>query len=155
MNPKFAAVVESLEPSFQRLVGMEPVTISTLPKEMPKSGVYLFSEGDSHLYVGRSRNIKGRIRRHCRPKSTHRMAAFAFRLAREVTGNHEATYVNEGSRAELMKLPKFVAEFNSAKSRIRSMDIRFVDEPEALNQMILEVYAAVSLGTPHNQFDTH
>ena len=75
MNPRFAALVDSLEPSVQRLMAMDPVTFPTLPRQMPTSGIYLLSEGEQHLYVGRSRNIRGRLGRHCRPGATYRMAA--------------------------------------------------------------------------------
>jgi hypothetical protein len=155
MDPRFASVVESLDPSFRRLLSMSPVTYATLPRQMPTSGIYLFSEGERHLYVGRSRTIRKRLGRHCRPGATHRMAAFAFRLAREATGRLKATYKTEGSRASLIEEPVFLEAFDTAKARIRRMDVRFVAEEDPLRQTILEVYVAVALGTPYNDFDTH
>ena len=155
MNARFAKVVESLDPSFSRLLAMEPVTPVSLPKEMPKEGVYLFSEGRGHLYVGRSRDMRGRIARHSRPSATHRMAAFAFRLAREATGHLAASYMTKGSRSELMEDSIFRDAFDQAKARIRKMDVRFVEEAEPVRQAILEIYAAVSLRTPYNDFRTH
>ena len=83
------------------------------------------------------------------------MAAFAFRLAREETGFLKATYKAEGSRKALVDDPIFRAAFDSAKTRIREMDIRFVAEEDPLRQCVLEVYAAVALRTPFNDFDTH
>lgn len=83
------------------------------------------------------------------------MAAFAFRLAREATGQTRATYKKEGSRPALMKDPAFVAAFHAAKARIRQMDVRFVEERDPVRQAILEVYVAVVLNTPYNDFDTH
>jgi predicted GIY-YIG superfamily endonuclease len=136
-------------------MAMQPATYSTLPKAMPESGIYLFSEGDRHLYVGRSRRIRRRLGNHCRPGATHRMAAFAFRLARESTDRLTATYKSDGSRAALARDPDFHGAFEAAKSRIRDMDIRFVEEPEPLRQALLEIYAAVVLSTPYNDFDTH
>ena len=155
MNARFAEVVESLDPLFSRLLAMEPVTPVSLPKEMPKEGVYLFSEGRGHLYVGRSRDMRGRIARHSRPSATHRMAAFAFRLAREATGHLAASYTVKGSRSELMKDPAFQDAFKQAKVRIRKMDVRFVEEAEPVRQTILEIYVAVSLRTQYNDFSTH
>ena len=35
------------------------------------------------------------------------------------------------------------------------MDIRFVEERNPLIQALLEIYAAVELQTPYNDFDTH
>ena len=155
MNPHFAEVIEGLDPSFRRLLAMEPVTPVSLPKGMPKEGIYLFSEDRKHLYVGRSRDIRGRIARHSRPGATHRMAAFAFRLARETTDNLDASYKTEGSRSELIQYPDFRAAFDKAKTRIREMDVRFVEEANPVRQALLEIYVAVSLRTPYNDFRTH
>lgn len=84
------------------------------------------------------------------------MAAFAFRLARETTGNLKATYKKgEGSRSALMGDEKFVAAFDSAKARTRRMSLRFVEENEPVRQALLEIYVAVVLGTPYNDFDNH
>lgn len=148
-------MVESLEPSLRRLREMPPVTYGRWPEVMPRSGVYLFSEGDRPLYVGRTRNLRGRLGRHCLPGATHRMASFAFRIARESTGRTVPTYTQKGSRGDLMKDPAFLEAFAAAKARIRAMDIRFVEEADPVRQTILEVYAAVALGTPYNDFDTH
>jgi excinuclease UvrABC nuclease subunit len=155
MNGHFLEAIRSLEPSFQRLLAMAPVTPVTLPQSMPKSGIYLLSENDRHLYVGRTRNIRARIARHSRPGATHRMAAFAFRLAREATGNLAATYKKKGSRADLMESPVFRLAFDEAKKRIRAMDLRFVEENDPVRQAVLEIYVAVSLQTRCNDFDTH
>ncbi len=155
MDKRFADVISSLDPSLRKLLAMSPVTTTTLPREMPKAGIYLFSEGERHLYVGRSNNICGRLKRHSTPGATHRMAAFAFRLAREATGKVKATYTTKGSRAELMKDEKFRKAFNDAKARIRKMDVRFVEEANPVRQAILELYVAVVLPTDYNDFDNH
>src|SRR6266851_4963022 len=122
MDPKFAALVEALAPKLDRLLAMPPLKYGTLPKDMPKSGVYLFTEGGRHLYVGRSNVLRGRHGRHCKPGATHRQAAFAFQLAREATGKTKASYrPGEGSRDGLMLDPTFAAAFAAAKERIRAM----------------------------------
>jgi len=83
------------------------------------------------------------------------MAAFAFRLAREATGNLTATYKQEGSRSALMDDPPFRKAFDEGKKRIREMDLRFVQEDDPVRQAVLEIYVAVALQTPYNDFDTH
>jgi predicted GIY-YIG superfamily endonuclease len=155
MHPDFASIVESLEPTFRLLMQMKPVRYSTLPKGMPASGIYLFSEGKRHLYVGRSRSIRSRLSHHCTPGATHRRGPFAFHLAREATERTKATYKTEGSRSSLMRDPEFSAAFNHAKARIRKMDIRFVSEVDPLKQALLEMYVAIALQTRYNDFDTH
>ena len=95
------------------------------------------------------------MQRHGSPGATHKQAAFAFRLAREATGNLKATYKTEGSRDRLIEDPEFKAAFTSAKARIRNMQLRYVEESDPLRQAVLEMYVAVALATPYNDFDNH
>ena len=155
MNEHFLEVIRSLEPSFQRLISMAPVTAVTQPQAMPKAGKYLFSENGQDLYVGRTRNIRDRIAGHASPFATYKKAAFALRLAREATSNPTATYKKEGSRGDLMENPEFRFAFDEAKKRIRAMELRFVEENDPIRQAVLEIYVAVSLQTPYNDFNTH
>jgi hypothetical protein len=155
MHESFRAHVESLPAALQRLLDMPPVKCGSLPKPMPKCGVYVFSEGDDCLYVGRSNRMHQRVRNHGRQSATHRQAAFAFKLAREKTGKPKATYKPEGSRAHLMSDPAFADAFTDAKQRIGKMDVRFVEEADPVRQCLLEIYAAQALGTRYNDFDNH
>ena len=156
MPPPFAAVAEALHPSFERLMAQEPRSPDQpWPREKVR-GVYLFSERGRHLYVGRTNDVRGRYGRHCLPGAHHGMAAFAFRLAREATGQLKATYsAGEGSRKALAVDPVFKAEFDAAKARVRQMDFRYVSEPDPVRQAVLEIYCAVALETPYNDFDNH
>jgi hypothetical protein len=123
---------------------------------MPQSGVYLFTETGRYLYVGRSNGLRNRYGRHCRPGATYRQAAFAFQLAREATGRTQAAYrAGAGSRAGLMLDPAFAAAFTAAKERIRQMEYRYVEEADQNRQALLEIYCAVVLATPYNDFGTH
>ena len=156
MHPNFAAIIEQLHAPFERLIAQTPIIIGRFPADMAQRGVYLFSEGPRHLYVGRTNDIRGRYGRHCNPGATHRTAAFAFRLAREATGQLKATYKpGEGSRNALIADAKFAAAFVAAKQRIREMDFRWTEESDPLRQCLLEVYCAVALETPYNDFDNH
>jgi hypothetical protein len=155
MNPRFSEATKNLDSLYKQLLAMPPVTAGSLPKTMPKNGIYLFSENGQHLYVGRSNNIRGRIGRHCLPGATHRMAAFAFRLAREATGFLKATYKKEGSRKSLVENLDFSNAFSSAKERIRMMDLRFIEVDDQTQQAIFEIYVSTALQTPYNDFGTH
>jgi len=157
MDNRFRTNVEALHPCFERLTAMAPVTVLTLPprRGMPAQGVYLFSEGEKHLYVGRTNRLRPRLLEHGRPSSGHNTAPFAFRLAREAAGRTTATYQTDGSRSQLEADPRFAAAFTAAKQRVPAMNIRFVDEPDPLRQALLEIYVAVALQTPYNDFDTH
>lgn len=156
MHPAFREVVDTLHPSFERLISMQFVNSSCLPKAVPKQGVYLFSENGRALYVGRTNDIRKRLRSHCQPSAGPEKAAFAFKLAREATGMTKASYLpNEESREGLMGNPSFAAAFISAKERVSKMDIRFVEEADQRRQALLEIYCAVSLDTPYNDFGTY
>ncbi len=45
--------------------------------------------------------------------------------------------------------------FNAAKKRVRAMEFRAVEESDQTKQALLEVYCAITLKTPHNDFGTH
>jgi hypothetical protein len=152
----FTKHVRSLRPKLKRLLAMVPVSPLALPQKMPMAGVYLFSEGQRSLYVGRSNNIRGRLGRHCRPGATHRMASFAFRLARLETGNLKASYKKgDTSRVGLMNNRAFAKSFAKAKSRIGAMRVRYVEEADPVRQTLLEIYVAITLGARFNDFDNH
>jgi hypothetical protein len=54
-----------------------------------------------------------------------------------------------------MMNPAFVEGFKSAKKRLNQMQIRLVEEPDQVRQALLEIYCAVALQTPYNDFSTH
>jgi predicted GIY-YIG superfamily endonuclease len=156
MHPRFADVAEALNGSFERLMSQEPRNATHPWPRAKVRGVYLFSEGGRHLYVGRTNDVRARYGRHCLPSAHHGMAAFAFRLAREATGQLKATYrAGVGSRKALAVEPVFKAAFDAAKARVRSMEFRYVEEPDPVRQCVLEIYCAVALDTPYNDFDNH
>lgn len=155
MHPKFAEVVESLHPSFERLMAMEPLRgVPPSRVSTPRSGVYLFSEGDRHLYVGRSNRIAFRYSLHCGPSAKHNQASFAWKLMAEAVG-HRATYRQGEGRADVILRPAYADAFTLAKARIRGMDFRFVEEVDQMRQALLEAYVCIALGTPYNDFNTH
>ena len=45
--------------------------------------------------------------------------------------------------------------FEKAKERVRKMDFRAVAESDQTTQALLEIYCAITLKTPHNDFGTH
>ena len=155
MDSRFRKKVEKLHAKLRRLKTMPAVKRDNLPKDMPESGIYLFSERGKYMYVGRSRSLRQRLLAHGRPSSGSEAATFAFILARKRMGRRRATYSPEGSRQDLLKDPDFGNAFKEAKERVARMDIRFVEEEEPTKQALLEIYAAVALGTPHNDFGTH
>lgn len=155
MDPAFTKLLESLDTKLRSLTEMQPVRYYALPRSTPERGIYLFSEAERHLYVGRTNRIRKRLQNHCRPSGTHFTATFAFRIARDDTGMSRASYAKAGSRAELCAHPIFGPAFAQAKSRVAAMDIRYVEESDPVRQALLEIYAATVLRTPFNDFDNH
>lgn len=155
MNLKFAEVVASLHPSFERLMAMKPLS-GTPPSRVstPKSGIYLFSEQGKHLYVGRSNRIACRYTLHCGPSAKQNQASFAWKLMAEFVG-HKATYRRGEGRADMILRPDYAEAFSAAKARIRNMEYRFVEESDQMRQALLEAYVCIALETPYNDFGTH
>ncbi len=132
---------------------MPPVAASDVPSGTPVGGVYLFSEGGAHLYVGRTkRPISERIRNQFGADPS--AASFPWLIAREATGR-KATYKRNGSRGDLLTDPEFKTVFEDARARIRMMHVRYVHEPEPLRQALLEIYVAFVTMAKYNDFDTH
>ena len=93
MNRKFADAVKRLEPKFQALMAMCPIrSKDEIPKGAKISGVYLFSDGDRHLYVGRSTRIRERFGSHVNPSSRLHDSPFATQLARTAAGIEQSDF---------------------------------------------------------------
>jgi hypothetical protein len=153
MDNKFRNLIENLAGKYEELMAMVPLAIDNVPSNCPTGGVYLFTENGVHLYTGRTkRRIKERLKNHV---SSADDCPFAWRLAREKTGNIKASYKTRGSRKHLLSQPEFKQAYEEAKNRIRQMEIRYVSEPDPLKQTLLEVYVAVVSNAKYNDFDTH
>jgi len=155
VDAAFKQFVETLHPSFERLMLMTPLNMTALPSKLPEKCIYLLSEEENHLYVGRTRRLRQRLRQHSIAGAQHNQAVFAFKLAREVTGRLAAAYSAAGSRIALCAEPVFAEAFQQAKARVRNMDLRFVEETDPTRQALLEIYVSVVLRTKYNDFDTH
>lgn len=152
MHPSFAVLVEALHPAFERLVDCVPHTGPfRLPLDAPRCAVYLFSEGNDHLYVGRTDRLRARHREHWSGRAND--APFAFKLARHATGQLRGK--GRLTRAELENDPSFKLEFQAAKSRVAGMDFRWVEEVDPNRQCLLEIYATVVLSARYNDFNNH
>ena len=155
MNQRFAQIVSTLEPKLQELLATAPINPLRLPRNFPAAGVYLFTENGQHLYVGRSSDLRFRIQTHTRPSAGTNQAAFAYRLARQVAGIVKVAYKKLAPEEDWSLREPFLSAFPASKQRIRAMELRAIPEPDPLAQMLLEVYVAAALGTPHNDFDNH
>jgi len=152
IDPHFLQYLETVHEKFLELVNSRPIDRYSLNSDEKIPAVYLFSEGDLHLYVGRTNNLKQRLGNHCNPGSQHNQAVFAFKLARIATNNLEAIYVGDGTRKALSVEAGFAKAFSAAKLQVGKMHLRYVRVDDQLEQTLLEIYTAKVLQTPHNDF---
>ena len=116
-------------------------------------GIYVFSVGDTPVYVGRTRDLRRRLRQHSHRDSTHFSASFAFLIARrEFLGPHP----KKQTRHQLAISKPFDEVFADCRKRVGAMQVRWVVEEDHIVQSLLEIYAAVTLGTTahYNSFRT-
>ena len=62
IDPEFLECLASVHQKYLQLVSMEPVDRLSIPKGRKVSGIYLFSEGEVHFYIGRTTNLLQRLR---------------------------------------------------------------------------------------------
>lgn len=154
MKKKFKKTIREIETKFNRLWVSPAHVLKKISGPLPEKGIYLLSEGQRVLYVGRSNNLKSRLRNH-HAGISHFQATFAFLMAREATMRFKATYRKEGSRAELLKDKKFKRCFDLARIRIGRMKVRVIEETDPTKQALLEIYAAFVTKAKHNNFENH
>lgn len=161
MNPRFQALLTDLERQLADLTAMPPRRFPFAKEgRLPERGVYLFSDGPAHLYVGRSDRLHARVVEHGRENADHNTAPFAFKLARHETGLFRRPHKPEAAsarftRTDLQTHATFGPAFLAAKRRVRAMDVRCVPEDDPAKQALLEAYCIVALETPYNDFDNH
>lgn len=149
----FNTLINEIKAKYERLVRAKPFLLKTFPKNLPRKGIYYMQEKGQPMYIGRSNFIRRRLRNHTRPR--HNQASFAFLMARAATGQHKAAYSIEGSRSQLLQVPKFKKRFHQSLGRVLNMQVRVVEEEDQMKQALLEIYASYMLKTPFNHFDTH
>ena len=115
-------------------------------------GIYVLYENDKPVHVGRTRCLRKRLQGHC--SQSHYHASFAFKRARERTGI-KADYKPGNSRKVLAESEHFRPVFLEQVATIRKMTYKFMPVGDPVEQYLLELYAAMELGTSMDEFDTH
>jgi hypothetical protein len=155
-HASFIPYLEILDRDLARLKEDTLKPASALPAEVGGRGIYVFYEGNSPLYVGRSNTLRKRIQQHCRPASTHNQATFAYRIAGTELGLPRAGYHPDDSRARRLETNAALrSAFSKAKERIRAMSVRILKVDDPRQQALFELYAAIVFETPYNDFDNH
>ena len=152
-NRRFDAVIEKMPKLLRDLQSSQARRRNDL-SDISERGIYVFYENEVPVYVGRSRKLKERLQVHSRPSSGHNSATFAFILATEVARKQNFEF-GHMTRTQLENDPVFGEFFRQAKVRVGEMKIRVVEVTGPITQTVFEVYAALMLETPHNDFETH
>ena len=151
MNARFREVVDRMERLLEELRCSDLLTWDDL-RRVPQQGVYVFYEGDTPIYVGRSRRMRKRIREHGATSSRHESATFAFKLLRHEVGEPEG-HSSRYTRPQLQE--KYPDEYAAQRDRVRKMRFRVVEIEDPLVQTVFETYAILALNTTdYNTFHT-
>jgi predicted GIY-YIG superfamily endonuclease len=160
----FSEHVRQLPQLLEELVSLEAKPLRYLRQVPATPGVYVFSDKDGPKYVGQTRDLKKRLGQHTNSYSRQNQATFAYRLALEavekLVGHLNASLREKGhprlTRSEVEALEEFQAQFLDAKRRVSDMNVSFVEVVDPITRTLLEVYAALELGTQrYNSFETH
>jgi hypothetical protein len=157
----YDSVVAQLPDLLKELLGTPAAKVSEHPQIPEAPGIYLFSEpgetggvGEKAIYVGQTRKLRSRLKNHTRLGGKNNEATFAFLLAKT---DAEVAGVNTKQYREILEQDKdFIAHFDSAKSRVAEMQVRFVLLDSPIERSLFEIYAAMALDTlVYNSFETH
>ena len=152
MNAQFQARCDTLPTYFAELMQCPPLPLTPRPKLIKGPAVYAFFEGEKCVYVGRTRNLQNRIRGHL--SNSHYSATFAFKEARAKLGIPRTYRKGEGRAFQFIQ-PNFQTEFQAQRQRLEAATLRFLSIGDKIDQYLFELYAAMELGTPLIEFDTH
>lgn len=152
MNLIFARAAQHAADQFELLLAAPLLPIRGGPSHSTQGGIYVLYEEGLPVHVGRTRNLRKRLQGHC--SQSHYHASFAFKRARIKTG-FKADYRPGNSRQVLAQNELFKPVFLEQVETIRKMTYRFLAVNEPVDQYLLELYAAMELGTSMDEFDTH
>ena len=117
-------------------------------KKVPKEGIYVFYEDGKALYVGRAGKgtIRKRLGDHSNPSSKASQTPLAVRLVKDRIGK-DAKGLSAKKIGET-----YPSEFMCQKARVREMEVRAVKITDCTTRAAFEIYSALALGTPYNDF---
>jgi hypothetical protein len=124
-------------------------------RHFPDKGIYAFFENGKALYVGRSDRMKERLMEHGRRSSGHNSATFAFILAKKKAEKIPEKIDLSQNREVLERDSLFKPIYAEMKERVSKMQIKVVEIQDPVEQTFFEVYAALELDTPYNEWKNH
>lgn len=149
---RFHATVEQMRPLLKQLLDQTPTLLGRAEDFPARPGVYLITDETGHLYTGRCKSLRQRMKNH--GGSAPESSTFAFRLACNAFGR-KPSYKKGDGRKDLMARPEFKKVFLANVDKLRAMNVRYVEIEDDITQHLFEVYVHLALDTPHNSFATH
>ena len=146
----FRNAIDKMPRYMRRLMACDLVPMPGNSLEVRKGVYVLYYEGRP-VYVGRSRNMKQRLRMHV--SGGKEGASFAFKLGRRLLQTQEPRRIS-ATRKQLAADPDFQRAFDLAVARIREMEVRAVEVDDPIEQTLFEIYAHMELRTRFNSFET-
>lgn len=128
--------------------GVGPVTIARNKNYAADfSGCYVLLDQATPIYVGISRSVLSRIKKHVTGK-THFDASLVYAMA-------QRSRPTDGRRQEVMQDAGFLVEFERVQQYLRTLNVAFIEIDNPLELYVFEPYAAMALETEWNTFRTH
>ena len=130
--------------------------------KLPERGIYVFYEDGKPIYVGRTNDMRRRIREHGSRNAT-KAATFAYLIAKKELKAKgivpEAKPGKPASRITNADVENHPDIIRAAGKRVCKMQFRVVKVTDPIEQTLFEVYAALQLGTMqqggYNDFENH
>jgi hypothetical protein len=173
-------LVSELPGMLEQLLGSTVYGFEVRPPS-DQRGIYLFSMGERHFYVGRTsvttrsrragrtdgRNFRDRYDEHTQDGRPPGSAALGARMAAKEARDGGLQHLppdkqwwqarkkepEDRTRSEQVMLDAFA----SAKARVRGMEVRVLpldDDERGVRSTLVELYVHAQLGTPYNDFST-
>lgn len=152
MNADFRAHVDNAPSKFRALMSAPTHPYGDRSRFKQAAGIYVLIEQERPVYVGRTRNLAGRLQAHV--TRSHNSASYAVKRVREAHGL-EASYRPEMSRQHITTEEPWRGYFLEEIEKIRGMQFQFLEVTDPIDQYLLELYATMELGLELSGFDTH
>jgi len=148
-------LIKKLPGLFKSLQSSDLYTRDALPVDWKgKVGVYVFYENGDPIYVGRGKDLRGRILQHGRQSVQD--TPLAFHLTAKKLG-YKTNYRKGKGRTKFKSQKNFKTTFATMKDRVAKMKVRGItidNDPKGILNHLFEAYVAAKLDTPYNSFLT-
>ena len=152
VDHRFVRAFDDLQGRAAELLAQPGRHFGAFSDQGPQQGVYLFSEGDDHLFAGRTSRLYQRLLNHCRGSAHTNRSPLKLKVML-ADGRFSVPVSRKTSWDDIFRDQGFGHAFEKAKERINRMQIRFIEEPDSLNRYLLEAYCALAFDAHYSDID--